>query len=496
MKTTRNEDSDPEPAIAPVPTGRNRAGWIALLLAATGGVAWATEGEKYPDYDDETIESRVTAWKGEVPGYSESLCTGTVTRSDSQSTRDPIETTPNVPEWAPIDDARLDGSSVIEERGGGDTDDVGTDSFLYVKLVGLRANLFATVILEAEDGATSEWKVRYRGTETLTYENGPLQRGDVLEVTNPWSIGWTRRVVDYDAKGGDYEQEKSIDQAFAVRCDLVDGSSVGDGAKFHRVVPATESSTTSVPLKLKFGAKAGDGGSREGGFEAGFEEATTKTYDTHFSEETLSSGEMGGVAKVKRTAPCPFSRPFDVATTFGGDFAIRDHAGWAGDLGSRQELRLTVINEISGFVVSGCHDCGTPPPPRDPTSPVTPPPPRTPGDPQVPDPAVPGDPERPVTPSDGSLPVGPVITPRAGEEPGFAPEPVTPSTSGPRPLVGPDDLPVPPTAPPVAPTAPWEPPVPTPADAPLPPLVPIAASLGGVPADRPVDGPADGSPPR
>lgn len=487
---TRNTATGPEPAVAPAPTRGRRAAWLALLLAATGGVAWATDGEKYPDYDDEGIEAKVADWIAEIPSCEETLCTGAVTRSDSQSTRDPDETTPNVPGWTPAGEARLDGSSVIEARGGGDTDDVGTDSFLFVRIVGLRANLFATMIFEAEDGAKSEWKVRYRGTETVAYENGPVEQGDLLEVTNPWSIGWTRRVIDFDARNGEFDEEKEIEQRFSVRCDLIDGSSVGDGAEFHRVVPVTMSSTTSNSLKLKTGAKSGDPGAIEGGVEAGFDRSTTRTYDTKFSAETSSSEPLAGVAKVTARAPCPDAEAWTIATEFSGDFSVVDHEGTNGDKGARQEFRLTVINEISSVRVSGCHACGSVPPPRDPPPP---PPPTTPGDPVAPDPATPSLPSQPVTPADGALPQGPVITPRAGEEPGFAPEsgmPVAPS-DGPRPLVGPDDLP--PVAPFVGPV-PMLPPSPTEPLPTVPAIVPV--TIAPVPAGSEACGSTDASTPR
>lgn len=490
-----NEARGSAQAVAPARRrGRGRTGWIALLLAATGGVAWATEDEKYPDHGDDGVEARVSAWKSAIPGYTEALCTGRVTRSDSQSTRDPAETTSNVPQWTPIGDAGFDVPSVIERRRGGDTDDLGTDSFLFVKLVGVRANLFATVILEAEDGARSEWKVRYRGTETVSYENGPIQRGDVLEVKNPWSIAWTRRVIDFDARAGEYDEEKEIRQKFAVRCDLIDGTSVGDGFDFHRVVPLTESSTTGVPLKLKAGFKAGDAPAGEGGVEAGFELSTTKTYDTKFSEETVSSEPLEGVATVTTTAPCPETRAWTIATEFDADLSVVDHETFNGDKGARQELRLTVLNGITTVRVSGCHDCGTPPPP--PIDPRAPLPPTTPRDPLVPDPTTPSLPVRPVTPTDPVLPTGPVVTPRAGEEPGFLPGPSLPLApfvplGGARPLVGPDEPP--PSCPPIDP-APWLPTGRPDGTPPTPSTLPVAIVAGAV--RPPTDGSTDEGSPR
>jgi len=492
MNSTNTEQS-PKRAVAPARRRwRAQAGWIALLLAATGGVALATEGERYPGAGDGAVEASVEAWRTSIPGFHAETCTGDVNRSGSESTRDPDASTPNVPRWTELGTTRDDGAKEFESHGGGDTDDAGTDSYLHVKLVGIRANLFCSVILEAEDGASSEWKIRYRGTETVTYDNGSVKQGDLLEITNPWSIGWTRRVVDFDATNGEFDEEKAIEQKFGVRCDLVDGSSVGDGAEFHRVVPLTESSTTSTPLRLKAGAKSGDPVGVEGGVEVGFDRSSTRTYDTKFHEMTSSSERLAGVAKVTGKAPCPDSQAWTIATEFNGDFSIVDHEDFTGDKGSRQEFLLTVINEISVVRVSGCHDCGTPPPPRDPTSPVTPPDPTL-QDPTLPAPAAPGVAVRPVTSRDEPIGPGPVITPRAGEEPGWEPESGMPRQPLNRagPALDPDAaLPAsPPSGPlPVLPMGPTGSP---PASPVTPPVVTVPGSAG---CDAP--GATDATPPR
>ena len=420
MTTTRITKS-PEPRVAPV-RGRSRANaaWITLLLFVTGGVAWAKEDEKekYPERRDADVEKFVDAWKEKIAGTSEALCTGGVTRSGDESTRDPIDSTPNVPSSTPLDHPRSDGFGQIEDHRGGDTN-AGEDSFLYVKLVGTKANLFCRVILEAEDGAKSEWRVRYKGTDKAVYTNGPAVRADTLSASNPWSIGWTRRIVDFDARDNECDEEKTVVQKFRVRLELIDGTVVGEGQEFQRSVPAGASATTSVGLSAKVGLKVADGATPEVGIEAGFTFGTTKTYDTKFTE-LVDSGGSAGVARWDGSAPCPFGHTWDVTTSFEGDFSIRDREAFTGSQGARQEFSLTVTNAIADIRAEGCHDCAAPP--IRPTTPAHPPTPTAPTDPnspgRAPTPTTPSDPSRPVTPSDPARPSGSTPTPPPGSVPG------------------------------------------------------------------------------
>ena len=428
MKTINDLGGTAAPAApAGTPAGRRprtRTALMFLLFAAFGGLALATEGEKYPSLGDAATEALVDAWKATIQRVAPSLCTGSARITGSESTREWNTGTPSVPGWEPLGGNRTDGAAQCEAHEGDDTDASGSDRYLYVKLVGTRASVFCKVVLEAEDGAESEWAVRYKGDEHLEYSNGPYRRAEEMTVSNPWAIGWSRRVVDFDAKNGEYDEEKTIDQEFAVRCELIDGSVVGDGAKFSRTVPATQSATTSIGLKLKAGTKIGSTSGEEYGAELGFEQSTSETYDTQFHELSDESASLLGVATATTTVSCPYANDWAVATYFDGKFSVHDHATLNGDKGSRQELLLTVVNYIASVRVEKCHGCGTtfPPIPPDPRTPRTPtdpvplPPPGaiTPGDASIPIPgAVTGD-----DPTTGVVPGGALPAP-AGREPGW-----------------------------------------------------------------------------
>lgn len=419
---------------------RARTALMFLLFAAFGGVALATTGEKYPDWGDAATETLVSAWKGEIKPLVPTLCTGSTSTTGSESTRETNEGTPLIPRWKPLGGTRADGASQYEAHEGEDTDAWGCDRYLYVKLVGTRANVFCKVVLETEDGKNADWKVRYRGEEGLAYRNGPNRRAEELSIDNPWAIGWSRRIVDYDAENGEYDEEKAITQDFAVRCDLIDGTGVGDGAKFARTVPATMSSTTSTGLKWKAGTKVGTSPGAEYGAELGLESSTTKTYDTKFQSLSDESGKLSGVATVSSVVPCPYANDWTVSTQFDGAFSIRDHENLNGDKGSRQELLLTVINYIGSIRVEKCHGCGTAFPPVPPDPPGS----RTPADPSPPSqPGASTPPTCPVTTEDepdAGAARGAVLTSPSGLEPGWGGvPPVSPYADPARgPVVGPE----------------------------------------------------------
>ncbi len=435
-----------QPGSTAAPTtgiARGRVRGRTLLACGTfavfGGIALATPDEKYPDWGDGEIEAKVGELRDKVKREASNLCTGKAVITGSQSTRDPLTSTPVLPGWVALGGDRSDGAGQYESHIGADTDTVGTDSYLYVKLVGSRANVFLKAILEAEDGAHAEWAVHYMGQETLDYENGPYRRAEKLTVTNPWAIGWTRRIVDFDAMAGEYDETKAIDQSFAVRCELIDGSSVGDGGTFSRVVPLTQGATTSAGLKLKAGGKVGTAPGADYGGELGFETSSSTTYDTKFHSLTDESGELEGTAIVTGDVPCPFEKAWTATTYLDGQFSILDHEFFDGDKGSRQELLVTVINFIASIRVDACHACGTSgsPIPVDP-----PPPPRTPSDPTPPTtPGTPVPPTTPTTTSGESQPGTPsaatpgrALTPSDGYEPGWGGVP--PAKPGADPAVG------------------------------------------------------------
>lgn len=411
---------------------RRRARLIGALAAlfAFGGVAWATGSEKYPDYGDAAVEALATSWRVAIKGLETELCTGYVIHSGSSGTRDPVNSTPAVPDSKPLGTTRPDGAQETETHVGGDTDEGGVDSFLYVKLVALKASVFCKAILEAEDGATSEWHVRFRGEETLELRNGPFRRAEKYVVTNPWTIGWARRLVDFDALDGEHDEAKSIDQKFEVRCTLIDGKTVKDGASFHHVAPTSLKTTSKAGLKLQVGVKVADG-TLGASVEPLFEASAEKTWDTKFDTFTDNSDSaLAGTATRTGVVDCPFGQKWDLSTEFDADLSIHDKTDANGDQGSRQELLIDVMNYVSHVTVETCHACGEngPPVPLDPN-------PRGPRTPTDPSPTGGGAICGGVPPTTG----GPAITPGAGEEPGFSgPTTSEPSTGGsPSPASGP-----------------------------------------------------------
>ena len=399
---------------------RARAPLAFLLLASLCAVAVAAEVPKFPEWGDPVIEANVDEWKAKLKPPAIELCTGMVSGACAQSTRNPADSTPAVPNWKPLGGERTDGAGQFETHAGSDTEALGSDSFLYVKLVGIGASVYCKAILQAEDGARSQWSVRYMGEETMHYVNGPNRRAETYTVANPWEIGWTRRIVDLDAVEGEYDEEKAIDPALrgAMRTRRRKQRRLGEFVLAHG--PDVIASTTSGGLKFRAGSKFGAAAGTEYGGELGFEGTAAKTYDTSFHELTDSSDPMSGTATVGGAIPCPYATDWRVATYVNADFSIYDHEALTGDFGSRQEFLLTVINFIASVRVEKCHGCGTgiPPLPPDPN-----PTPRTPTDPSPT--ATPGTAVLPTTgiPLCGGLVLpttsGPVITAPNGQEPGW-----------------------------------------------------------------------------
>lgn len=397
------------------PRARTALRVLVGALAVSGGVAFATPGERYPGPGDEEVAKSEAEWRKQFAARATALCTGAVTVTGSGTTRDPVHSTPVAPAWTPL--APPDGGDVqaTESGAGGDTDTAGNDSFLYVRLVAVHANVFCQAILEAEDGDAQDWTVRFRGTETVEYHNGAADRAESIVVTNPWAIGWSRRIVDFDALNGEFDEPKLLSQKFEVRCKLIDGREIKDGASFLRAAPSSIQTTSTGGLKLKAGVNPGGEGLVDVGIEPLFQASGEQTWDGTFDKLLdNSSPALFGAATHKGSVPCPYRRSWNLSTEFDADLSIHDHADGNGDKGSRQELLIQVVNYVSGVKVETCHACGTagPPIPEDPS--------QTPRTPKDPGPVGDG--------TTSTTPDGPPVTPPAGEEPGFTP-PTGPGTT-------------------------------------------------------------------
>lgn len=377
-----------------------RVPYLSLALGLIAGTAWATQGESYPGTNDAGLAQAVAGWQQRIPGSpvanpGTDVCTGTVTPGGGtfwQDRKDPFATPLNGP-WSPattyngkgkVTDLGS-GNAGIDFKGGGDTDVAGTDSYALIKLVGIRANLFLTVLIECEDDADFEWSIRWQGQETLDYVNGDVLWGQSLSISNHAEIDWRRRIVDFDSKNQEYDETKRIVQKWSSSCFLIDGSAIFDGTYFERHVPGSSTTGFSVSLGLnaEIGAKrvgkkikVPEGGAGVG-VNIGWETSSTNEHWTELNEAVGGTQHPMVTADVTLTgiAPCPTTHGWFCKTIFDGEFSINDHESFNGSLRSRQELTVKILNYIHDFTVTGCLACGTPPPPPPPSGP---PPPTTP----------------------------------------------------------------------------------------------------------------------
>lgn len=438
------------------PTGprRRRAALLAAaaLLSIAVPVVHATEGETYPQPYAPEVESLVTSWSSRIKPPVVIMCTGKTEFTGTEELRDPENSTPLGP-WTPITGAggwpAADGGSELAKREGGDTDRIGFDDYLLYRVVVRRANVLVRAILETEDDEDRSWSVRVRGTETVRIQNGAAQRADTLVLTNRWAVAWNRRVIDFDARDGEFDEEKTVTQDFGVRLDLLDGSSRAMGETFRLSRPSGVTSRSGVSLTA--GAERDEKTVPKLG--VGLEWGTTKTF-SDFVELAPSEAEHveGGDIVVSDLLPCPSDRAWTIATAVSGDFACYDHEWFNGSKGARQELTLEILNLTTSVLATECRGCGTAPLPP-PTRPVPLPPPTTPT--PVPPEGAPA-PTTPTTPTEPSTPTPPTVT-----------APTTPST----PTATAPSVPPAPVAP-TSPTTPAEP-VRPPADGAAPaPVVP------------------------
>lgn len=419
-------------SLDPATRGRARArrqrlavGVVLSCLTLAASAVHATEGERYPRSGDETEDAAVRGWEARIAPPVVMMCTGKAELGGSESLRDAHASTPLGP-WVPMTASGATptpaGTHELSRVEGEDTDASGCDAYLYYRVAARRGSVFVRVIVETEDGEDQEWSVRYRGTETVRVQNGLVQRADLLVLTNRWSIAWNRRVVDFDARDGEFDEEKTVLQDFAVACDLLDGSSRAAGESFTLSRPSG--------AKARTGGSLSAGASQEKGalvpkLGLSLDWGTEKTYPD-FVELTGAEAEHveGGEVVVADVLRCPTDRTYELATSFSGDLACYDHEWFSGSKGARQELTLEVVNVTTSVLATECVACDTPPPPP-PTAPVRPPPPTTPptapGTPPT-APTTPTDPAAPVTPADDPPTAGPVLpTPTMPDGDGDAP---------------------------------------------------------------------------
>lgn len=493
---------------------RRRLGAVAAG-AVFALAAIASAGERYATSGDPSILDLEGAWRAMILPPVVDLCTGNVTFRRTEETRDPETSAPGLDVWRPLDryptgqgtERATDAEgTTLTHDGGGDLDTFGIDGYFMYRFAARGASCFLRIVLEAEDGAYETWRIRYHGTESATVTNGPAVRATELTFRDDYFVTWNRDIVNTDGVEGDFFEDKTIEQDFAVRLRLVDGREVHEGARFALTSPS--SAKTSRVLGPKLDVKVDDKGLGVGaglGFSWG-EEMTYETFSTLPRAEREHA--VTGSTTVTRALPCPDTTVADVHTWFDGDFSVRDHEWFSGSDGARQELTLAVVHQLSEVRASGCLACVKPPPP-------TTPPPTTP--PTVPPTAPPG--TQPLPPK--APPVTTPDDPPVGGAPSPTPVPTTPSPSTPVPTTPSPTLPVPaqplPATPsptgPVVPLGPLLPPDggapfvplggPAPADGPLVPRAADGAGPGGCPLPEsspwpapvgPTDGGGDGLP--
>lgn len=422
------EDDMKQQHIEPAHARRTR--WRTALRALTAfalagavtasGPARATEGESYRTSSDAALVELEQEWVRDICDAKAQLCTGSAQVTRRTQWRDPVLSTITVPGWKDLADyADKDREPEVERAGGrtslrrdvgGDTDVAGNDEYLMYRFTATGGNVFLAICIETEDGKAQAWRIRFRGEEQVTVANGPAERARVLRVTNPWAVSWNRRIVDFDARDGDYDEEKEVRQDFAVRLRLIDGSEVRRGQHFLHQTTQTVSRRAKLAAQIQGGV--GTAGPTVGG-SLGFGWETDRAYSV-FSELSLADreGVASGEAVTVQTLECPSVVGTSLSTDVEADFAVIDKEGgfFGSDLGARQELLLTIHNGIASVEATDCEPCPPPPPPpvplppptTTPTTPPLPPPPptTTPSEPPLPDSAPP-----PVTtPGDGPPP--------------------------------------------------------------------------------------------
>lgn len=480
---------------------RRRLGAVAAG-AVLAFAALASAGERYAASDDPSVLDLEGPWRAMIVPPTVELCTGNVTFRRTEETRDPATSAPGLATWTPLDryetgagTARATdaGGTTLTHDGGGDLDAYGNDGYFMYRFAARGASCFLRIVLEAEDGASETWRIRYRGTESATVTNGPEVRATELTFRDEYFVTWNRDVVDTDGVEGDFTEDKTIEQDFAVRLRLVDGSEVHEGARFALTSPS--SAKTSRVLGPRVDVKVDDKGVGVG-LGLGLSWGEEKTYGT-FSTLPRAEREhsVAGSASVTRALPCPDTTVADVQTWFDGDFSVRDHEGFTGSEGARQELTLAVVHQLSAVRATGCVDCPKPPPPTTPpTVPPTVPPTAPPGPkplpPTAPPVTTPDDPPVGGTPSPTPLPTTPVPTTPLPTTPVPAqPLPATPAPTGP-------GIPLGPLLPPQggAPFVPLG--EPAPADGPLVPRAGDGDAPGGcpLPESSPWPGPVPAGP--
>lgn len=402
--------------------GSRMAVLVLLVLALTAGIALSTEGESYPRCrtDDTSLNESRDQWESglrttdylgpactgavEIGGGEYSLPTGpnatpdSAPRALSQFTEDDgalyydppgveIENAPRLLFYEPWDDI---------------VDPMSTGVFVFLDFTAFRANFFFKIIAEVKNGKKWGWDFTYVGDEFVTYTNGSDELGMLLSLESPASISWARKIVDYDMRDGQGQQEKvkpkRIVQNWAVVCYMVDGQVLSCGREFTR----------HVPDQLVIGTSSGL--DKTAGGEVGWEDWApvikgvggltwvNRTDQSSSSQSwveltTDKTGIETRTAPVAGSAYCPCEHRWFLKTFFSCGLDMVDES--SGNRGSRQELLVRVRHEVSSFLVDDCWPC---PYLREPEDPVPDPPPS-------------------VTPTD--TPYGPAVTPT------FTPPPVT-----------------------------------------------------------------------
>ncbi|MFO0933261.1 MAG: hypothetical protein U1E39_11205 [Planctomycetota bacterium] len=416
---------------------RALAAWGAGALLVAAAVAAADE--RYATSDDVSVLNLEHGWAAMLAPPAVDLCTGHVTFRRVEETRDPASSTAALATWTPLsayetgDGTRClegDGTTSITHDGGGDLETFGTDGYFMYRFTACGASCFLRIVLEAEDGAWETWRIRYHGAEEATVANGPDVRAGALTFRDDYFVTWNRDVVNTDGVAGEFDEDKTVRQDFAVRLRLVDGTEVHEGATFALSAPNGVKTTRAVGPSAQ--GKVDDDGV-EFGASLGITWGAEKTYTT-FSTLALEEREhtTAGSASVTRALPCPDVTLAGVDTWLEGDFTVRDHESFNGSLGARQELTLAVVHQLAAVQASGCVDCPRSPPPPPTTPPLPPAPPvTTPHDPPVEGAPSPTTPTEPGRPSDEPAKPAP-STPAPG-----TPLPTTPCPTGPGLPLGP-----------------------------------------------------------
>ncbi len=374
---------------------------VVLAVAIALPVAHATEGETYPAVDSQAIEDLVDAFRAVIPDTAPvTSCGPTAVTSGTQSWRKfndsisaasgpyhALSTFPKLKTSVPL----ITESHAVEgvAASGGDTDDIGNDSYMIVRLVGIRASLFLVVKMEAEDGDVVEWKIRYLGQGQVTVTASTTVRADQVRIENVWDYGYTYVAKDFDSiQDNDFSEDKWILQKFKFVLQLIDGKSTAGGHSIEVKKPQSTVESFTFGVKASTSASTGsDGTSTTDGMELGFGWTSADSYKNWKTDGDTESAPADNPqdppSVPKRTvvvdsdAPCPSKKQWWCNTFFDGEFVIRDYTGsllglGSGDQGSRQDLQLSIHNYISKIEITQCHACEEPqdPPveePQDPT---------------------------------------------------------------------------------------------------------------------------------